>query len=109
MTANLFRRKKAWNSSGFSLLEVVVGLALITLLAAGILQSVALIASAYRIAEQQRREVLRKWNASRHLRLSLEASPELVQPPAGGRPLYRHEIRPQAPGGLVWEVWLGER
>ncbi len=94
-------------SRGFTLLGVLVSMALIALLAGSVLQSTALLRHHFDRVVVHRRKVLEKWNASRRLRLQKTPSVLLIVTLPGARPLYRHHLANDGLG-WSWEVWVGE-
>ena len=94
-------------SRGFTLIGVLVSMALLALLAGGTLQSAVQLRNHFEMVTLQRNAVLEKWNESRRLRHRRTPSASLQVTLPGARPLYSHRLENDGIG-WSWEVWVGE-
>lgn len=107
----LLRPPARAHPQGFSLIEVLLAFALLTVAAGALLHNLALSYRYYGSARDDWKVGLELWNRAARLRAGVEAAPgERIQPAQPGIPLQQIRLTIETGGRrITWEVLHGKR
>ena len=105
MGSSVLDGEKAGVESGFTLLEVLISVAFMTIVVMTLLQAMSYCVRVSGQAEDRWRKTLSKWNEVQELRLQHEVVGSPVVVPPAARPLTYQEVPQELDEtGCVWEV-----